>query len=160
MQTVILLGSARGNGYTASLCETLGYPVLNLNGYQIRPFDYRDNGTGDDFLALMETLLRYDRILFASPLYWYSMSGQMKLFFDRITDLLEHHKDMGRLLRGKQAGVLATGGAATPPACFEEPFRLTFDYLGMHYQGMSYVDTSAGLDAASMAIAAAHFKAA
>ncbi|WP_115716937.1 flavodoxin family protein [Gallaecimonas mangrovi] len=161
MNTITLLGSARGNGYTAALCEAIGFKTLNLNDYHIRHYDYRSDGVGDDFLPLMERLLRYDRILLASPLYWYSMSGQMKVFLDRITDLLDHHKALGRQLRGKAAGVIATGGAAQAPACFEEPFRLTFAYLGMHYQGMSYLDTQQGLDQAALAkVAAAHpFKA-
>ncbi|EKE77403.1 flavodoxin family protein [Gallaecimonas xiamenensis] len=156
MNTITLLGSARGNGYTATLAEAIGFRVLNLNDYLIRPFDYRGNGTGDDFLPLMDKLLQYDRILLASPLYWYSMSGQMKVFLDRITDLLTHHKTMGRRLRGKAAGVIASGGAQVPPPCFEEPFRLTFGYLGMDYQGMSYLDTSQGLDDAVLAKVAAN----
>ncbi|WKE65756.1 NAD(P)H-dependent oxidoreductase [Gallaecimonas kandeliae] len=157
MNTITLLGSARGNGYTATLAEALGFKTLNLNDFNIRPYDYRSDGRGDDFLPLVEQLLGYDRILFASPLYWYSMSGQMKLFLDRITDLLDHHKELGRRLRGKQAGVVATGGARVPPPCFEEPFRLTFGYLGMDYQGMVYLDSSQGLDAASLALAARDF---
>lgn len=157
MNTITLLGSARGNGYTAALCEAIGFKTLNLNDYQIRPYDYRSDGRGDDFLGLIEELLRHDRILLASPLYWYSMSGPMKVFLDRLTDLLNHHKALGRQLRGKAAGVIASGGARVPPPCFEEPFRLTFDYLGMHYQGMSYLDTSKGLDGAILAkVAASH----
>ncbi len=45
---------------------------------------------------------KYDVLIFATPVYWYSMSGIMKVFFDRITDLLTIKKDIGRKLKGKK----------------------------------------------------------
>ena len=35
-------------------------------------------------------------IIFVTPVYWYAMSGRMKVFFDRWTDLLKIDKDTGR----------------------------------------------------------------
>ncbi|WP_341502652.1 NAD(P)H-dependent oxidoreductase [Gallaecimonas sp. GXIMD4217] len=155
---VILLGSARGNGYTAQLAQATGLPVLDLADFDISPFDYRHLNRGDDFLPLVRQLLGYRRIHFASPVYWYCMSAQMKIFFDRLSDLLKIEKALGRQLRGKQAGVLATGGGPAP-ACFEEVFRRSFGYLGMHYEGMIYLDTSQGLDGRALQAAVRDYQA-
>lgn len=43
-----------------------------------------------------------DNIVFATPVYWYAMSGRMKIFFDRFTDLLYTHKSIGKNLKGKK----------------------------------------------------------
>ena len=34
--------------------------------------------------------------------------------------------------------IVSTGAWGYPPECFEEVFKLTFDYLGMKYAGMLY----------------------
>ncbi|MCP4458779.1 MAG: NAD(P)H-dependent oxidoreductase [Cytophagales bacterium] len=38
----------------------------------------------------------------ATPVYWYSMSGIMKVFLDRIYDVLTIEKELGRKLHGKK----------------------------------------------------------
>ena len=106
--------------------------------YTISPFDYEHKNKDDDFLALAKQLLNYEHLIFATPMYWYSMSGQMKVFFDRLSDLMTIEKNLGRQLRGKTCSVLATGSDKEPPACFEQPFVLSADYLGMTYQKMFY----------------------
>ena len=54
--------------------------------------------------TIKELNSKYDTWIFVTPVYWYSMSGQMKIFLDRITDLLKWHKDEGRKIRGKVNG--------------------------------------------------------
>ena len=92
----------------------------------------------------MKTLLEFDEIIFASPIYWYAPSAQMKVLLDRITDLLDDHKGVGRRLRGKRAGILATGATDDVPTCFVEMWVKTFEYLGMHYTSMLYSDCTEG----------------
>lgn len=139
--TVIILGSSRSDGNTSALCHIfatrINATVVNLNDYEISPFDYNANYK-DDFLSLMAGVLKYDRIILATPMYWYSASAQMKTFIDRWSDLLNTEKTKGRKLRGKQVVVLATGNNEVPPNCFEQMFQLTFRYLGMNYRGMLY----------------------
>ncbi|GLP96236.1 flavodoxin family protein [Paraferrimonas sedimenticola] len=141
MKTAIILGSSRSNGNTAKLVDyvsrRVNADVYDLNQYRIEPFNY-DNRYQDDFGSLAEQLLEYDNLVLASPMYWYSASAQMKVFLDRISDLLDFEKGKGRQLRGKSAGLLASGNDSTPPECFEQMFELTFKYLGMNYLGMSY----------------------
>lgn len=103
MRAVIIVGSARRDGDTARLVEALvqqsEWAVVDLNDYQIGHFDYGHTNRDDDYLPLMRQLVeRYDLFLFATPVYWYSMSGVMKVFFDRLTDLLIIEQDLGRQL--------------------------------------------------------------
>ncbi|MFZ6757734.1 flavodoxin family protein [Undibacterium sp. Ji50W] len=141
-RTVILLGSARNPGNTYHLAQALAdklqASLLDLNRYQIKPFDYAFHNQDDDFPGLIREVLTYDRIILASPIYWYAPSGSMKIFMDRLSDLLKIDKPLGRQLRSKRAAVLATGSDAIPADCFEQVFKLSFAYLGMQYEGMLY----------------------
>lgn len=142
MRTIILLGSSRANGNTHQLVSAfaphINATVVNLNDYVIAPFDYEFRNQTDDFLSLIKEVLTYGRIILASPIYWYAPSATMKIFMDRLSDLLKLEKPLGRQLRTKKAALLATGSDLVPAECFEECFRLSYAYLGMDYQGMLY----------------------
>lgn len=141
MKTAIVLGSSRSEGNTGALVKAaqkeLDAKLFDLAAYRIEPYSYEQRPK-DDFISLMEQLLSYDRLILATPMYWYSASASMKIFLDRISEFLNNHKEKGRSLRGKEAALLATGHNQRPPECFEQMFALTFDYLGMNYKGMSY----------------------
>lgn len=159
-KTAIILGSARSDGNTGALvnytAELLNADVFDLNEHQVLPFDYLGSAD-DDFRSLSAHLLNCDRIVFATPMYWYSASAQMKAFLDRLTDFLREEKDKGRQLRGKQAFLLATGATEIPANCFQEMFSLTFNYLGMIDEGMLYCDCSQGFDLRSHAMKVGDF---
>ncbi len=141
-RTVILLGSSRNPGNTFHLAQVLAdkmqASLLDLNRYQIKPFDYAFHNQDDDFPGLIREVLSFERIILASPVYWYAPSGSMKIFMDRLSDLLKIDKPLGRQLRGKSAAVLSTGSDDVPAACFEQMFKLSFAYLGLQYEGMLY----------------------
>ena len=44
--------------------------------------------TKDNPEPLIPIIEKYDTLIFATPVYWYSMSGIMKVFFDRKNDNL------------------------------------------------------------------------
>jgi len=142
MKTAIVVGSARNKGNTGQLslevASKMPATIFNLNDYDISPFDYEFNHVNDDFLILMNELLTFDRIILATPVYWYSASSVMKVFLDRFSDLLKVNKNLGRMLRGKPTALIATGCDHVPAPCFEEAFKLSYLYLGMNYQGMLY----------------------
>ena len=97
----------------------------------------------DDFIPLMRNITsQYRRIIFATPVYWYSMSAIMKTFFDRISDLLTWEKELGRTLRGKEVGVVSCSGHNDLREGFDMPFKESAHYLGMEYLG--HVHTWAG----------------
>ncbi|WP_020569379.1 flavodoxin family protein [Neolewinella persica] len=138
-QILILQSSARPQGDTYHVARQLAKELqadhLDLLNYTIYPFNYEQiYPANDDFLRLVETqILPRQQIIFASPVYWYSMSGPMKIFFDRLSDLLKSRKDLGRQLRGKQLSVMSCGNDAEVNDSFFAAFRLSAEYLGMAY---------------------------
>ncbi len=137
---VIILGSARSDGNTRKvvdfISENFGFDLIDLNDFHINYFDYDNNHSEDDFLPLMKRISsQYQCIIFATPVYWYSMSAIMKTFFDRISDLLIWEKELGRTLRGKSMGVVSCSGHDDLKEWFDLPFKESADYLGMGYLG-------------------------
>ena len=140
MKGVIIVGSARRDGDTARLVRMLtqlsGWPVIDLNDYNISHYDYGHANRKDNYLELMRALIgHYDLFLFATPVYWYAMSGVMKVFFDRLTDLLTNEKELGRQLRGKAMAAVIVSIGNNLGERFWLPFSETAAYLGMNYFG-------------------------
>ena len=111
-KTVLILGSSRSHGNTKKIVDYIGktynIDVIDLNEYSIGYFDYDFKNVEDDFIPLMEKLiLKYDNFIFATPVYWYAMSGILKVFFDRFSDLLHYKKELGRQLRGKKMAMVS-----------------------------------------------------
>jgi hypothetical protein len=63
----------------------------------------------------------------------------MKVFFDRITDLLTIEKDLGRQLRGKSMATLSCSVGNHLGDLFWLPFSETAKYLGMNYIGNLHI---------------------
>ncbi len=140
MKKLIVLGSSRKDGETKKIVDELvniaGWDVIDLNDYQISYYDYEHKNLDDDFLGLIRNMIEnYDVLIFATPVYWYSMSGIMKVFFDRITDLLDFEKDLGRKLRGKSMAAVSCSVGDNLDEHFWLPFSETARYLGMNYLG-------------------------
>jgi multimeric flavodoxin WrbA len=137
---IILLGSSNSKGETYAvskyLAEQTNYPIIDLKSKTILPFDYDFKNSGDDFLPLIKEIVdSYDLIVFATPVYWYTMSGTMKIFFDRISDCLKTEKETGRKLRGMEMAVLSCGSDHDLKDGFHMPFIESANYLGMKYIG-------------------------
>lgn len=141
MQTpIIILGSERSHGNTRMLCdivcEELNAPMIDLKTKTIGHFDYDFKNQDDDFPALIEYIMdNYNCLILATPVYWYSMSGRMKIFFDRLSDLLIHNKELGRKLKGKEMAVVSCGSDDDLKDGFYMPFIESAKYLGMTYRG-------------------------
>jgi len=140
MSTIIILGSSRNDGDTAKvvnkLVEKSNWDLIDLNTYDFSYFDYAHENSDDDYIPLMRNIIKtYDTLVFATPVYWYSMSGIMKVFFDRFTDLLVIEKELGRKLRGKNMAALSCSNHANPGEFFWLPFSESAKYLGMNYLG-------------------------
>jgi multimeric flavodoxin WrbA len=138
---IFILGSSRSFGNTRNvLMDVSGkadIPMIDLLTKRISFFDYNHHNQRDDFIPLVESLLAYDTIVLATPVYWYSMSAIMKIFIDRISDLITIRKDLGRQLNGKNLFVIASYGTSVPRG-FEETFAQTCVYMKMHYLGTSF----------------------
>lgn len=150
MKVAVILGTSRGDGNTRKLVDEFSVfsdaKVFDLADYDISFYDYEHHNQGDDFLPLMRELVAFDHIVYATPLYWYSMSAQLKVFFDRISDLLTIDKDLGRQLKGKSASMLATGHNKDFPECFVQPIALTTEYLKMEFKGIGYASVQSDND--------------
>lgn len=117
-------GSARKNGNTAKLLkkvldcakkEGAKTEILHLIDKDIKPClsclaeekcKYPCN-IKDDMQEIFELLKKVDCLILGSPTYWYSLSGLMKNFIDRLTaqDMLEPP-----ILDGKVVGFVASAG--------------------------------------------------
>jgi hypothetical protein len=62
-----------------------------------------------DFLYVIEKMIEHDIIVFVSPVYWYSVSAELKVFIDRFSDLLTVHKSTGKKLKGKNIYLMTQG---------------------------------------------------
>jgi multimeric flavodoxin WrbA len=135
---VIILGSSRKNGETRKvvnkLIELSHWDLIDLADFDISHFDYDHANRSDDFIELMKGIIEnYDVLIFATPVYWYSMSGIMKVFFDRLTDLLRIEKQIGRKLRNKHMAVMSSSNGDNLEDDFWIPFKKSAEYLGMNY---------------------------
>jgi multimeric flavodoxin WrbA len=116
-------GSPRKNGMTAKLvrrvlksCKKREAKIIyiDLVDKKVKPClgCYSNNpksckypcNVKDDMQEIYKILLKADGIVLGSPSYWFSVSGMMKNFLDRLTCL----ENSGFLLAGKVAGVVTT----------------------------------------------------
>lgn len=132
MQVVTILGSPRKSGNTAAVLERFEESVVSPHRVQridlagrtvggCRGCDAcqkRKEGPGcvqeDDAAGIFERLLAADAILYATPLYVWSFSAQLKALLDRQYCLVKYSERGSRsLLAGKLAALLVTcGGTA------------------------------------------------
>ena len=140
---IVILGSSRSDGNTYKAVHAVfkagrvgkgEVPIIDLSELTIAHYDYHYKNKEDDFLSLAERMVQHNPIILATPVYWYTMSGLMKTFIDRWSDLIDIRKDLGRQLTNKELYVITSYGT-TLPSSFEEPFSQTCRYLGIHYKG-------------------------
>jgi multimeric flavodoxin WrbA len=147
---IALFSSSRRNGNTGQLMDCiakeLDIEVVDLATKNISAYDYEHRNRNDDFEPLMKRILGFDRIIFASPVYWYAVSPAMKVFLDRISDFLDLPDLLqdGRRLRGKSAYVVCTSIYDEAPASFMGAFLDTFNYLGMRFGGAAHANCRDG----------------
>ncbi|MEK6193382.1 MAG: NAD(P)H-dependent oxidoreductase, partial [Deltaproteobacteria bacterium] len=68
----------------------------------------------DDAAGIMEQMIASDAVLYASPLYFWGFTAQIKALIDRGYALVTnyHQPNQTSLMKGKRVGLLATGGGA------------------------------------------------
>jgi multimeric flavodoxin WrbA len=93
----------------------------------------------DDIRMLHAKLREADALLIASPVYWFTMSAQIKLFMDR---LYAFGAEGYQPLKGKRIGIILTYGDADPFASGAvnalRSFQDAFAYVGAPIKGMVY----------------------
>ena len=130
MQITTLLGSARKTGNTATVLgwveqelESLGHRVerVYLNNKTIHgclgcakcreKADEIACVQKDDAIDIMARMIASDAVLYASPVYFWGFSAQLKALIDRGFSLVTNYHRPGHtsLMAGKRIGMLATG---------------------------------------------------
>lgn len=148
--TIAVFASARRHGNTGAFIDwiagELGIKIIDLAEKNISPYDYAHKNIDDDFLPVMEELLRYDQIIFVTPVYWYGPCAPMKVFIDRTSDFLDIDalKPIGRQLRTKTAYIVCTSISEDASSAFTTSLKDTFDYLGMAYGGYVHANCEDG----------------
>jgi multimeric flavodoxin WrbA len=148
MKVLVINGSSREKGnseyLTKELLKNIPHSILFLREYRIYPIiDQRHEVNGfdavdDDYEKVIKQVLEYDILLFATPLYWYGMSGLMKNFVDRWSQSLRDKSiDFRGKMAKKQAFVLIVGGdrihiKALP---LVQQFQYIFDFMNMSMIG-------------------------
>ncbi len=141
---IIINGSLRKNGNTTELIQKI-YPnqtSIQLIDFKIELYNYDEIYTEkDEFLDIINQIIEFDEIVFATPVYWYSMSSLMKIFFDRLTDLIGSQETIGRKLMGKKISVITSSIGNHLDENFFLPFIETANYLHLDYlEGTHYVN--------------------
>ena len=133
MQVTTLLGSAKKKGNTATVLgwveeelQSLGHDVerIYLNNKSIGGClgcaKCRENPDEiacvqkDDTIDIMEQMISSEVVLFASPVYFWGFSSQIKALIDRGYSLVTNYHKPGHtsLMKGKRIGLLVTGADA------------------------------------------------
>ena len=154
---VILMGSPRKAGNSATLARQLaagarknGAQVESfyLHELDIQPCDACDSCRGssaddcileDGMRELYPKLREADTFVIASPIYWFNMSAQTKLFMDRC---YAFGGPEGHTLKGKRVGIVLSyadpdpfiSGAVNALRTFQDSYR----YIGAEIVGMVY----------------------
>jgi len=153
---LIFKGSPRKNGNSSALADRVAagardagaeVEILFLHDLDIRPCDACDacletEGVciiKDDMQAIYPKLLQADGIVFASPVYWFTISAQLKLCIDRWYGL---QSSGWKRMTGKQVGIVLTygdkdlvaSGGINAIKTFDSMFRfLRMDIVGQVY---------------------------
>ena len=162
MQITTLLGSARKKGNTATVLgwveeelKSLGHDLerIYLNNKSIGGClgcaKCRENSAEiacvqkDDAIEIMEKMISSGAVLFASPIYFWGFSAQIKALIDRGYALVTNYHRPGHtsLLEGKSIGLLVTGADAfeeNAEGMFTAFYRIV-DFLLAKKSGELYV---------------------
>ncbi|WP_026676251.1 flavodoxin family protein [Fictibacillus gelatini] len=144
----VLHGSSRENGNTESiinlLLEGIEAERIYLREKNILPIvDKRHDPEGfpqrhDEYEEIAKKMLEHDTIVFATPLYWYGMSGTMKNFIDRWSESLrDPDLRFAERMKNKKMYVVIVGG--DDPKRKALPLIMQFQYI-FDFVGASFED--------------------
>jgi multimeric flavodoxin WrbA len=151
MKTVILFGSPRKDGNTHVLVDAFArrlrekqheVSVLYLGDLNICPcrgclscLEKGECAIDDDMEQVSRHIREAEVVVYATPIYWFAPSAQLKLVMDRSIAFLDG--DYSSRVRGKKAVTLITCADASHDTCQPalDIFRKTFELLGMTYAG-------------------------
>jgi multimeric flavodoxin WrbA len=156
-RVLVLLGSPRRKGNSAILAEQItkgaksgkaNIETIYLHGKNIAPckgcMSCQKKGSKgcsiqDDMQEIYLKLIESDAWVIASPVYWFTMSAQTKIFMDRCFGLPAYQKDP---FRGKRIAIAMTYGGEDPftSGCVNalRTFQDAYGYTESPIVGMVY----------------------
>jgi multimeric flavodoxin WrbA len=156
-QVLVILGSPRRKGNSATLADRISrgaksagaeVETVFLQGLKISPCRgcntcQKDNSKGcaikDDMQEIYPKLIKADAWVIASPVYWFTMSAQTKIFMDRCYALTAYAKNP---FVGKRIAIAMSYGDADPfkSGCVNalRTFQDAYRYAGSKIVGMVY----------------------
>jgi multimeric flavodoxin WrbA len=97
--------------------------------------------TQDDYQPILDKMLEADRLIFATPVFFMTVSAQAKLLIDRGQCLWGRHTVLHKPLfepnRDRRGLLLAVGGSRSRKQfeCVRQPVQSCFKYLEVDYLG-------------------------
>ena len=156
MKLVVLLGSPRKNGNSETVAKAVVTPIeqsggtveyIRLNALSLRPCqgcggcDKSGNCViDDDMTDIYNTVDSADRLLLVSPVYFYGLSAQCKIFGDRMQARWARRyllKERYRSEEGRK-GYLISSAATKGPKIFDCSIlttRYIYDAMDVEYGG-------------------------
>jgi len=159
VKILALFGSPRKKGNSTLLAshiilgaESRGAIIesIYLNGLNIKPCQgcyacQEENSKGcavdDDMQGIYPKITEADALIIASPVYWFTMSAQTKIFMDRC--IATYNEDPGKSqLHGKKIAIAMTFGGkdAFSSGCVNalRTFQDAYNFVGADIVGMVY----------------------
>jgi multimeric flavodoxin WrbA len=151
VKTVILFGSPRKDGNTRLMTDAFADAIktrqtdvrlLYLNDMNIRPCQgclvCSEKGMcriNDDMRDIYKYIMESDLVVYATPVYWWAPSAQLKLAMDRSIAFFDN--DLNSRVKGKRAVTLMCCADTDVDTCSPalDIFKRTFEGLGMEYAG-------------------------
>lgn len=157
MKLLALLGSPRRKGNTATLLNAFLKGVEDMGGAEIEYVNLHEKDIkpcmdckscwkppylkciiNDDMRLLHEEVIQSDILVFATPIYWWNISAQLKLFIDRLYALGGEGR-AHKCFKGKKIVVLMTYEGDDPNTGAQlvvDAFKYIAEYLKMEIAGV------------------------
>lgn len=145
----VLFGGSRPQGNTAQLTqyalEGKQYNWIDLTQYHFKPVrDYRHESKQiesyiDDYQLIIDQVLESDTVIFASPVYWYSVSASVKAFIDHWSESLidPKYQDFKTKMSNIDFRLILVGGdcpKVKAKPCIKQ-LEYSLDFLGANLNG-------------------------
>jgi multimeric flavodoxin WrbA len=156
-QVLVILGSPRRKGNSSTIAARISrgaksagaqVETVFLQGLNISPcrgcdtcqkLDSKGCAIKDDMQEIFPKLIKADAWVIASPVYWFNMSAQTKIFMDRCYALTAYAKNP---FAGKRIAIAMSYGDVDPvrSGCVNalRAFQDAFRYTGSKIVGMVY----------------------
>lgn len=150
MKITLITGSPRKNGSTFAMADSF-MKVAEAKGHEVVRFDAAMMKIGgchacmtcfrtgkacsfdDDFNVIAPHILDADAVVYAMPVYWYSIPSQIKGVIDRVFSFCVAEKDIA----GKKCGIITCYEEHDPTVMdgVTKPLHRTFDLLKWNLVG-------------------------